>query len=40
MGDKSGHITKIDESFIYIEQYDGPQTPLVTVKFRKSNRTR
>jgi hypothetical protein len=40
IGDKSGHITKIDESFIYIEQYEGPQTPAVTVKFPKSNRTR
>lgn len=39
MGDKSGHIIKIDESFIYIEQYEGPQTPAVTVKFPKSNRT-
>ncbi len=38
MGEKSGHITKIDESYIYIEQYEGPRTPPVTVKFPKSNR--
>jgi hypothetical protein len=39
MGEKSGHIIKIDESFIYIEQYAGPQKRSMMMKFPKFNRT-
>ena len=35
MGEKSGYISKVDESFIYIEQYEGSQKPPTIVKFPK-----
>jgi hypothetical protein len=35
MGENTGRITKIDEHYIYIEQYSGKDVPPTTVKFKK-----